>query len=121
MRTAAERLRSCASRLQKSRHPVGNGATNGSGEAARAEQFLICPCDSGARLETGMDEEKFHLSIRSFLKMVGVNSQRQIEQAVAKAMASGDIGGSERLAATMNLKIAALKLDVQFDGDIKLE
>ena len=33
-----------------------------------------------------MDQETFNLSIRKFLKMVGVNSQREIEQAVQKAM-----------------------------------
>ena len=32
-----------------------------------------------------MDQETFNLSIRKFLKMVGVNSQREIEQAVLKA------------------------------------
>ena len=32
-----------------------------------------------------MDQETFNLSIRKFLKMVGVNSQREIEQAVQKA------------------------------------
>lgn len=68
-----------------------------------------------------MNEETFNLSIRSFLKMVGVNSQRQIEQAVAKAIAAGTIAGTERLAATMYLKVGALNLDVHFDGDIKLE
>lgn len=68
-----------------------------------------------------MNEETFNLSIRSFLKMVGVNSQRQIEQAVAKAIAAGTIAGTERLAATMSLKVGALNLDVHFDGDIKLE
>ena len=36
-----------------------------------------------------MDEETLNLSIRKFLKMVGVNSQREIEQAVAKAVAAG--------------------------------
>ena len=35
-----------------------------------------------------MDEETFNISIRKFLKMVGVSSQRDIEQAVAKAIAS---------------------------------
>ena len=34
-----------------------------------------------------MNEETFNLSIRKFLKMVGVSSQREIEQAVAKAVA----------------------------------
>jgi hypothetical protein len=73
------------------------------------------------RLETLMDEETFNLSIRTFLKMVGVNSQRQIEQAVAKAIAAGAIGGVESLAATMTLEIAALKLNARFDGEIRLQ
>ena len=36
-----------------------------------------------------MNEETFNISIRKFLKMVGVSSQRDIEQAVAKASADG--------------------------------
>ena len=47
-----------------------------------------------------MDQEIFNLSIRKFLKTVGVSSQREIEQAVAKAIAAGTIGGAETLAAT---------------------
>ena len=62
-----------------------------------------------------MDDETLNLSIRKFLKMVGVNSQREIEQAVAKAVA-----GTETLAATMTLEIPQLGLKVKFDGDIKL-
>ena len=62
-----------------------------------------------------MDNETLNLSIRKFLKMVGVNSQREIEQAVAKAVA-----GTETLAATMTLEIPQLGLKVKFDGDIKL-
>ena len=38
-----------------------------------------------------MDEEAFNISIRKFLKVVGVSSQREIEQAVAKAMEQGGI------------------------------
>ncbi len=68
-----------------------------------------------------MDDETFNISIRKFLKMVGVSSQREIEQAVAKAMADGTLSGNETLVATMNLKIAALNLDVDFDGDIALQ
>ncbi len=67
-----------------------------------------------------MDDETLNLSIRKFLKMVGVNSQGEMEQAVAKAVASGAIAGTETLAATMTLEIPALQLDVKFDGDIKL-
>lgn len=68
-----------------------------------------------------MNDETFNLSMRKFLKMVGVNSQRQIEQAVAKAMASGAIAGTETLPAKVTLQIAALKLQVDFDGDIRLQ
>ena len=68
-----------------------------------------------------MDQETFNLSIRKFLKTVGVNSQREIEQAVATAIAAGTIGGTETLAATMTLRIAGLQLDVQFDGEIRLQ
>jgi hypothetical protein len=68
-----------------------------------------------------MDAETFNLSIRKFLKMVGVNSQREIEQAVAKAVAGGIIAGTETFVAKVTLEIAALKLDVTYDGEIKLQ
>ena len=42
-----------------------------------------------------MDQETFNLSIRKFLKMVGVNSQREIEQAVQKAVMGGKLQGTE--------------------------
>ena len=68
-----------------------------------------------------MDEETLNLSIRKYLKMVGVSSQREIEQAVAKCVAAGTLRGSEVLAATMTLNIAAVQLEVTFDGEITLQ
>jgi hypothetical protein len=68
-----------------------------------------------------MNDEAFNISIRKFLKVVGVSSQREIEQAVAKAMGSGALKGNEALPATMTLRIGALGLDVSFDGEIRLE
>ena len=68
-----------------------------------------------------MDEETFNISIRKFLKMVGVSSQREIEQAVAKAMGDGRLTGSESFRATMTLEIPAVGLKVDFDGEINLE
>ncbi|HSC64677.1 MAG TPA: DUF6494 family protein [Caldimonas sp.] len=65
-----------------------------------------------------MNEETFNISIRKFLKMVGVSSQREIEQAVAKALAAGESGTS--FPATMTLDIPGLKLNVRFDGEIQL-
>ncbi len=67
-----------------------------------------------------MDEETFNISIRKFLKMAGVNSQREIEQAVTKAIANGIIAGNETFAAKLTLEIESLQLSVTFDGDIKL-
>lgn len=68
-----------------------------------------------------MNEETFNLSIRKFLKMVGISSQREIEQAVARAIAAGAIAGTESFPATVRLEIAGLKVDVKFDGEIRLQ
>jgi hypothetical protein len=68
-----------------------------------------------------MNEETFNLSIRKFLKMVGVNSQREIERAVAKAIVDGHIAGTESFPALVTLEVAGLKLKVEFDGEIRLQ
>ena len=68
-----------------------------------------------------MNEETFNLSIRKLLKTVGVKSQHEIEQAVAKAIAGGAIAGTESFPATVTLEIAGLKLNVKFEGEIRLE
>ena len=68
-----------------------------------------------------MDQETFNLSIRKFLKTVGVGSQREIEQAVQKALAAQRIKGEETFAAKVTLEIPALALKVPFDGEIKLK
>ncbi len=67
-----------------------------------------------------MNEETFNLSLRKFLKTVGVNSQRDIEQAVARAMDGGKLRGDESLPATMTLEVPGLDLRVVFDGEIRL-
>ena len=68
-----------------------------------------------------MDQEVFNLSIRKFLKMVGVNSQREIEQAVQQAMAAARLQGQETLAAKVTLEIPSLGVRVPFEGEIKLK
>ena len=68
-----------------------------------------------------MNEEDFNMSIRKFLKMAGVGSQREIEQAVSKAMVSGKLRGNEKLPVTMTLSIPAIGLNVDFEGEITLE
>ena len=68
-----------------------------------------------------MNEEALNLSMRKFLKMVGVSSQNEIEKAVAKASADNTIVGTESFPATMMLEIAGLKLKVTFSGVITLQ
>jgi hypothetical protein len=68
-----------------------------------------------------MDQETFNLSIRKFLKTVGVGSQREIEQAVQKALEAKRLKGDESLAAKVTLEIPSLGLKVPFDGEIKLK
>lgn len=68
-----------------------------------------------------MNEEALNISIRKFLKTVGINSQRQIEQAVTKAAAAGAIAGTETFAAKMTLEVAGLRLKVEFGGAITLQ
>ena len=67
-----------------------------------------------------MNEEELNISIRKFLKMVGVSSQREIEHAVGRALQEKGIAGTETFPAKMTLEIAGLKLKVDFDGEIRL-
>jgi hypothetical protein len=68
-----------------------------------------------------MNEETLNLSIRKFLKAVGINSQREIERAVAKAVAANTIAGTESFPAKMTLEIPGLQVKVEFGGDIALQ
>jgi hypothetical protein len=68
-----------------------------------------------------MNEDTFNMSVRKFLKSFGLHGQREIEQAVAKAMASRTISGAETFPATITLQIAGLKLDAEFKGEIALQ
>jgi len=44
-----------------------------------------------------MNEESFNISIRKFLKKVGINSQREIERSVRDLLAEGKLQGNEEL------------------------
>jgi predicted lactoylglutathione lyase len=68
-----------------------------------------------------MDDEALTTSIRKFLKTVGVCSQREIEQAVAKARNAGALAGHQGFPATMTLRVPGLSLEVTYDGEIRVE
>ncbi len=68
-----------------------------------------------------MNPDNFNMSIRKFLKMVGVRSQHEIESAVAAAIAAGRLKGNETLPAKMLLTVAGVDISVRFEGTINLE
>jgi hypothetical protein len=68
-----------------------------------------------------MDQETFNLSIRKFLKMVGVNSQREMEQAVQKALMDGKLQGAETIPVKCTLEIPSLGVKVPFEGEMRLK
>ena len=68
-----------------------------------------------------MNEETLNLSIRKFLKYVGVSSQRELERAVATAAAGGALAGNQPLEVTMTLEVSALNLKARFEGQLDLQ
>ncbi len=68
-----------------------------------------------------MNDEALNMSIRKFLKTVGVNSQLTIEKAVTKAVTDGRLKGNEVFPATVTLSVGKLGIDVKFEGEIRLE
>jgi hypothetical protein len=67
-----------------------------------------------------MNDEALNMSIRKFLKTVGVNSQLAIEKAVRQAIEDGKLKGNETMPAHMTLTVGTLNLNVQFDGELRL-
>jgi hypothetical protein len=67
-----------------------------------------------------MDEEVFNIQLRKFLKKVGIQSQREIEQTVRDGIASGALQGNETLNASVRLQLGETGLDVTIEDDIKL-
>ena len=67
-----------------------------------------------------MDEDRFNMEIRKFLKIVGVTSQREIETAARHAVDAGKVKGDATLKAKVVLTIPAIGLTHEIDGDIAL-
>ncbi len=68
-----------------------------------------------------MNEDIFNMSVRKFLKKVGVTSQREIEKAVRDAVQSGRVLGNETLKAKCRLTVDGIGLEIDIDGEIALE
>jgi hypothetical protein len=68
-----------------------------------------------------MNEEALNVSVRKFLKKVGITSQREIEQAVRAAVSGGKLKGNEALPAKVVLTVDGISLSVEIEGAIELE
>jgi hypothetical protein len=71
--------------------------------------------------ETIMNEDVLNVSLRKFLKKVGITSQREIEQAIRMAMADGRLKGNEALPSKVLLTVGGVGLAVEIEGAIELE
>ena len=67
-----------------------------------------------------MDEDTFNMSVRKFLKTVGVTAQREIELAVREQIDAGELKGDETLEAQATVTVRGLSRDVVVSGPITL-
>jgi hypothetical protein len=67
-----------------------------------------------------MNEDALNASVRKFLKIVGVTSQREIEKAVRDAVAAGRLKGSETLPAKVTLTVGGVNLSHTIEGTVEL-
>jgi hypothetical protein len=67
-----------------------------------------------------MNEDALNASVRKFLKVVGVTSQREIEKAVREAVASGRLKGHETLPAKVTLTVTGVNLSHTIEGTVDL-
>ena len=68
-----------------------------------------------------MNEDVLNVSVRKFLKKVGITSQREIEQAVRAAVSGGRLKGNEALPAKMVLIVDGVGLSLEIEGAVELE
>jgi hypothetical protein len=71
--------------------------------------------------EDHMNEDRFNMDIRKFLKTVGVTSQREIEKAIRDAVEGGKLKGNEKLPAKVVLTVGGIGLNHEVKGDLELE
>jgi hypothetical protein len=67
-----------------------------------------------------VDEEAFNMSVRKFLKKLGVTAQREIEIAVRERLEAGELQGDEKLEAQATVTVTGLPRDVVVTGTIAL-
>lgn len=67
-----------------------------------------------------MDEDAFNMSVRKFLKTVGVTAQREIEKAVRAAADAGQLPADGKLKAKAAITLEGVPLAFTVGGNIEL-
>ena len=67
-----------------------------------------------------MDEDAFNMSVRKYLKKLGVTSQREIEAAVREQLESDALRGDEVLEVVTTVSVKGLPDDIVVAGSISL-
>jgi hypothetical protein len=67
-----------------------------------------------------VDEDVFNMSVRKFLKRLGVTAQREIELAVREQLEAGKLRGEETLEARATIVVSGLPRDLVVTGTIAL-
>jgi hypothetical protein len=67
-----------------------------------------------------VDEEAFNLSLRKFLKQLGITAQREIEQGVREGIDAGRLTGEERLPARATVRVEGVEEEIVVEGEIAL-
>jgi hypothetical protein len=67
-----------------------------------------------------MDEDTFNLSVRKFLKKLGVTAQREIELGVRNQIEQGRLEGAETLDARATVRVDGLDEEIVVSGQISL-
>jgi Family of unknown function (DUF6494) len=67
-----------------------------------------------------VDEDAFNMSVRKFLKKLGVTAQREIELGVREQLDAGKLRGEETLEATATIVVSGLPRDLVVTGTIAL-
>ena len=67
-----------------------------------------------------VDEDALNMSVRRFLKKLGVTAQREIEFGVHRALESGRLRGDETLPARAVVRVEGLEGEIVVEGAIRL-
>src|SRR5262249_48777813 len=92
--------------LHRKSEAIADGRANQSDRGIA--ETAPCACDrvrQPTEEDAAMDEDRFNMSVRKLLKVVGVTSQREIEGAVRDAVKAGKLAGTETLTAKVTLSL----------------